>query len=665
MRLGRRASVAKDARNVNRSSLAGILVASAAAAKSFERTLMPRSSRDQGAVTGLSVSLAYATTAMFHDLIENTTEFVVRREGQISDDELRRATMLADLMAIGGGVAVERLLAQQANESMGRAAMRSAGYFTTLAGLAGFTVGFLQDLLDIVAPSEKDRGRDRALGVAVFGGGLMALLAEYRRRRSERRAGGDEDEDIFRFRGQEWNVQAWKSLLTGGGITACLAAIAAGERGVSALTGQALERGLAGSTRVWRLAGHAGAIGALGGLGYAALDHVYQSVEAGTGKIEPAFNKLPESRYVSGSAESMVPWRTLGREGRRHVLTVLPREAIETVMGEPAVADPIRVYVGLESAHSELERVDLVLKELQRTGAFDRELLIAVSPTGTGYVNYAAIECCEYMTLGNCATVTLQYSKRPSPLSLDRVWEGRKQFRMVLAAIRRELYKRDPAHRPRLVVFGESLGAHTSQDAFLHQGTQGLEDAGVERALWIGSPHLSKWRAQVLGAPRVDVDKSLVADVNSFEDIEQLPFEQRQKLRYVMITHHNDGVGLFGADLIIQKPGWLGDPDLRSPAVPRWMRWVPIITAVHTVADMKNAMNVVPGEFVANGHDYRADLARFVREVYGLSCTDSQLERVEAALRKYELLRRQRETNGEPDKQSAVVSLSPQAKLPA
>jgi uncharacterized membrane protein len=256
-------------------------------------------------------------------------------------------------------------------------------------------------------------------------------------------------------------------------------------------------------------------------------------------------------------------------------------------------------------------------------------------------VNYAAIECCEYLTLGNCATVTLQYSKRPSPLSLDRVWEGRKQFRMLLAAIRRELYKRDPSSRPRLVIFGESLGAHTSQDAFLHEGTQGLDDAGVERALWIGTPHLSKWKVQVLGEPRADVDKSLLIDVAGFSEIEALPMEARKSLRYVMITHHNDGVGLFGADLVIQKPPWLGEPELRPPAVPRWMRWVPIVTAVQTVIDMKNAMNVVPGEFVANGHDYRADLARFVQEVYDLPCSDTQLQRVESALRHYEVLRQQ------------------------
>ena len=58
--------------------------------------------------------------------------------------------------------------------------------------------------------------------------------------------------------------------------------------------------------------------------------------------------------------------------------------------------------------------------------------------------------------------------------------------------------------------------------------------------------------------------------------------------------------------------------------------------------DMNNAMNVVPGKFEANGHDYRSDLARFVREAFGLTCSDEQMERVEGALRRYELLREAR-----------------------
>ena len=37
------------------------------------------------------------------------------------------------------------------------------------------------------------------------------------------------------------------------------------------------------------------------------------------------------------------------------------------VMGEPARAMPVRAYVGLESAPTEQERVDLLMRELERT----------------------------------------------------------------------------------------------------------------------------------------------------------------------------------------------------------------------------------------------------------------------------------------------------------
>src|SRR5262249_2126338 len=159
----------------------------------------------------------------------------------------------------------------------------------------------------------------------------------------------------------------------------------------------------------------------------------------------------PDSRYVSGGIDSLVPWETLSREGRRHVKADVRREWIEEGMQEPAI-DPIRGYVGLDSAPTQGGRGRLAVAEFERAAAFDRKLLIAVSPTGTGYVNYVAIEAAECMTRGNCATVTLQYSKRPSPLSIDRVWEGRKQFRLLISAIIRELYKRPPEARPRLVV---------------------------------------------------------------------------------------------------------------------------------------------------------------------------------------------------------------------
>jgi hypothetical protein len=62
--------------------------------------------------------------------------------------------------------------------------------------------------------------------------------------------------------------------------------------------------------------------------------------------------------------------------------------------------------------------------------------------------------------------------------------------------------------------------------------------------------------------------------------------------------------------------------------------------ADQTLVDMKNAANVVLGQFEAKGHDYRADLARFVREVYALPATDDQLAASTAARRAAELERK-------------------------
>jgi uncharacterized membrane protein len=278
---------------------------------------------------------------------------------------------------------------------------------------------------------------------------------------------------------------------------------------------------------------------------------------------------------------------------------------------------------------------------------------MVISPTGTGYVNYVAVETTAYLTRGDLASVAIQYSLRPSPLSLDRVAEGRMQYRMLIDAIHNALAERPPEERPRVVLFGESLGAWTSQDAFAHRGTQGLLDAGADRAIWIGTPYMSKWKAEVLGGGRPDVDPGLVGRFNDFGELEALDPEARRRLRYVMITHANDAVGHFGLDLLVRAPQWLGPAATRAATVPGAQQWRSPTTFVQTLVDMKNAANVIPGQFEAKGHDYRADLARFVREVYALPATDDQLAAVEAALRTAELERkrlldaaRHRDANG-------------------
>lgn len=38
-------------------------------------------------------------------------------------------------------------------------------------------------------------------------------------------------------------------------------------------------------------------------------------------------------------------------------------------------------------------------------------MIMLIPPTGSGYVNYVATACAQYLSLGDVATVTLQYLK--------------------------------------------------------------------------------------------------------------------------------------------------------------------------------------------------------------------------------------------------------------
>jgi uncharacterized membrane protein len=439
-----------------------------------------------------------------------------------------------------------------------------------------------------------------------------------------------------------------------------LSAAAYGEQLLADLTGRWLADTLPGGVRLWRLTTHTACLAGVAAATSALWHRSMRRVEASTESDQPVLGEDEGERWtgptMSGGPDSLVPWRSLGREGRRHMLAYvrprpvedrpdgLPDLSIETVMGEPARATPVQVYVGLDSAPTPQERVRLALAELERTGAFDRSLLVLVSPTGTGYVNYVALAATQYLARGDVASVTLQYSKRPSPLSVGLVGAAREQNRLLWLSILDRLHRRD-GPRPRVVVFGESLGAHTSQDVFLHWGTLGPQALGIDRGLWIGTPYGSGWRHQVTGPDRLDTDRDTLAVVNDFAQLQALGPERRARLRFVLVSHDNDGVTKFGPDLLATPPAWLG-PDRpaveqvegASPrGIPPTMRWRPLTTFFQTLVDMKNAQ--LPGEYRAWAHDYRPDLPRFVREVYDLPATDEQLAAIEAALRHREEVR--------------------------
>ena len=132
--------------------------------------------------------------------------------------------------------------------------------------------------------------------------------------------------------------------------------------------------------------------------------------------IEPQYD-APADPMVTGSPQSLVSWEELGRAGRQFIASGPTAEDIAAFTGRPAKR-PLRVYVGLNSADDIDDRAKLLLDEMVRTGAFDRKLLVVATPTGTGWMDPAAMDTLEYLHDGDTAIVGMQYSYLTSWISL-------------------------------------------------------------------------------------------------------------------------------------------------------------------------------------------------------------------------------------------------------
>lgn len=614
-----------------RSSRVGAFLAAASLPRTFQRSLLPRNTVDQGLASGIVMALVYAIGVVTQDAIDTGSNFVINKTKSSEDPKTQADySMWASIGAIGICLGLQNIFKKTDDEKLKRASVRTIGYWLAAAGMAGAAVGTVERVSNkLQDDSDDNTNTENTLPPLVVPllGALIAIVSEASRPKIvERESLANENNDV-RF------VKALGMSLSVAAIIGVMSAI---EEKVAGTIDQAVEKYAPAAKKSWLPIGHVAALGSLaGGLTWY-MRRTYRKIESGAERFESVIAKVPESPLLSGSFASFIPWLTMSVEGRRHISDTRTVSDIQDVMGEPAI-DPIRLYVGFDSAPTELERAELALAELIRSGAYDREYLVVISPTGTGYVNYIFSESVEYLTRGNCASVTIQYSKRPSPLSLDQVPEGRHHFRMLLNGIRRELKNRPLEKRPKIVIFGESLGAWTSQDAFMNEGTDGFEALGINYALWIGTPKGSKWKEQALYDNRLNTDKELVGVFNDFGEYQKLSVEAKNNIQYCMITHYNDPVAHFDTSLLLQSPKWLDhDRSKRPTTVPKTTRWRTPTTFIHTLIDMKNALKPVPGQFVATGHDYRGDLANFVQAIFKLPATSEQMARVEAALRRNE-----------------------------
>ena len=314
----------------------------------------------------------------------------------------------------------------------------------------------------------------------------------------------------------------------------------------------------------------------------------------------------PRQPERSGSPTSYAPWETLGFQGRNFVATGPHADELTRLNGG-AAKEPIRVYVGLNTADNDDSRMAVLLSELERTGAFERRLLVIVPTTGTGWINPVAARALEMMYNGDTAIVGSQYSFLPSWISFlgDRE-KSMTSGRLMINAIHDRWLQLPPDHRPKLVLYGESLGSMAGQGAF--GWLPDISRMGFSSVLWVGPPNASPlWRAiterRDPGTPEVQprydngrtVRFSQSNDAKQIRDDTAAPWEGT---RVLFLQHPSDPIVWWSQDLLFNRPDWLREPPGRDRTAS--MRWYPIITFWQVAADMTNASSVPGG----HGHNY-------------------------------------------------------------
>jgi uncharacterized membrane protein len=314
-----------------------------------------------------------------------------------------------------------------------------------------------------------------------------------------------------------------------------------------------------------------------------AADRFYERLDA----LVSTDDAPPAQWSRTGSRQSLIDWNTIGKDSRIYVQSGPDAAQISALTGRPAV-EPLRTYVGLRSAPSVEERAQLALDELLRIGAFERSVLVLIMPVGTGWVDRAGIDTLEYLHGGDVASVAVQYSYLTSALSLlVEPTYGAETAQALFDLVYAHWTDLPRASRPRLYLYGLSLGAMASQNSTTVYDVLGDPFDG---ALWAGPPFSSSIWGRVTQTRHPDTPFWLPRFGNSTairfmnqsgtENWDDLPWGP---MRIVFLQYASDPIVFFSFDADWQRPEWFDAP--RGPDVSPALNWYPMVTFLQLALD--------------------------------------------------------------------------------
>jgi uncharacterized membrane protein len=336
--------------------------------------------------------------------------------------------------------------------------------------------------------------------------------------------------------------------------------------------------------------------------GMRTLNNTFESVNNEMSPDIPA----PTTNWRSGGPGSLVNWPDLGHQGRTFVAGGPTVDELSNFNGTPATP-PIRAYAGLESADGIRATADLAARELERMGGLTRKVVAVATTTGTGWINEAEAEALEYMFNGDTAIVSMQYSFLPSWLSFLVDKENARQAGQALfEAVSARVRALPEGQRPKLVVFGESLGSFGGEAPFLSVNNI---VARTDGALFSGPTFNNTMWLEATD----NRDKGSPEWLPIYQDGQNVRFSaQPQNLarpaapwgdpRIVYMQHASDPIAWWNPELLFSEPDWLKEP--AGGDRPSDMFWFPVVTFLQVSADMAVAVDVPDG----HGHRYVRDV---------------------------------------------------------
>ncbi|MFE9043640.1 alpha/beta hydrolase [Streptomyces sp. NPDC007818] len=313
----------------------------------------------------------------------------------------------------------------------------------------------------------------------------------------------------------------------------------------------------------------------------------------------------PVSSLRSGGPGSLVPWDSLGRQGRTFTGSGPSAQDIGAFTHRPAL-EPVRAYAGLATSDNAEARADRAVADLERAGGFERANLLVMTTTGSGWVNAAAVDSFEYLGEGDAATVAMQYSYLPSWLSyLVDQSKAREAGRELFDAVYDVWSKLPQDERPRLFVAGESLGSFGGETAFSGEYDLRNRTAG---AVFAGPPNFNTLFREFsdhrdAGSPEIEPVYKEGRTVRFTDDPTTgitPPGRPWDGTRVLYLMHPSDPIVWWSPQLALSEPDWIGEAP--GGDVLEEMVWIPFVTFWQVTADLPFSTGVPDG----HGHTYKA-----------------------------------------------------------